>query len=75
MKHAAEVFDTLTGVLGFDMKKKEESVPAGVLDMVERRAAAKKARDFALADSLRNEISALGYIVEDTPQGPKVTKK
>ncbi len=75
LEHAAEVFDTLTGVLGFDMKKKEESVPAGVLDMVERRAAAKKARDFALADSLRNEISALGYIVEDTPQGPKVTKK
>ena len=57
------------------MKKKEESVPAEVLDMVEKRAAAKKARDFALADSLRNEISALGYIVEDTPQGPKVTKK
>ena len=42
---------------------------------VDRRAKAKKDRDFALADALRNEITAKGYLVEDTPQGPKVTKK
>ena len=75
LEYAADVFDTLTGILGFDLKTKEEGVPAEILELVERRAAAKKARDFALADSLRNEITEKGYIVEDTPQGPKVSKK
>ena len=75
LEYAASVFDTLTGVLGFDLKKKESGIPEDIMDLVERRAQAKKARDFALADALRNEITAKGYVVEDTPQGPKVTKK
>ncbi|MDO5137281.1 MAG: cysteine--tRNA ligase [Oscillospiraceae bacterium] len=75
LEYAASVFDTLTGVLGFDLKKKESGIPENIMDLVERRAQAKKARDFALADALRNEITAKGYVVEDTPQGPKVTKK
>ncbi|MBQ8994322.1 MAG: class I tRNA ligase family protein, partial [Oscillospiraceae bacterium] len=75
LEYAAEVFDTLTGILGFTLKKKDDEIPAEILEMVEKRTAAKKSRDFALADSLRNEITSLGYIVEDTPQGPKVTKK
>ena len=75
LEYAASVFDTLTGILGFDLKTKEEGVPAEILDLVERRANAKKAKDFALADALRNEITEKGYVVEDTPQGPKVSKK
>ena len=75
LEYAASVFDTLTGVLGFDLKKKETGIPDDIMDLVERRVQAKKARDFALADALRNEITAKGYVVEDTPQGPKVTKK
>ncbi len=75
LEYAASVFDSLTGVLGFDFKKKEEGIPEDILDLVERRAQAKKDRDFALADALRNEITGKGYVVEDTPQGPKVTKK
>lgn len=75
LEYAASVFDSLTGVLGFDFKKKESGIPDEILELVERRAKAKKERDFALADSLRNEITDKGYVVEDTPQGPKVTKK
>jgi cysteinyl-tRNA synthetase len=75
LEYAASVYDTLTGVLGFDLKKKESGIPEDIMELVERRAQAKKARDFALADALRNEITAKGYVVEDTPQGPKVTKK
>ncbi|MBO7710269.1 MAG: cysteine--tRNA ligase [Lachnospiraceae bacterium] len=75
LEYAASVFDSLTDVLGFDFKKKEEGIPEDILDLVERRAQAKKDRDFALADALRNEITGKGYVVEDTPQGPKVTKK
>ena len=75
LEYAADVFDTLTGILGFKLKKEEETIPADILEMVEQRVQAKKARDFARADALRAEITARGYIVEDTPQGPKLSKK
>ncbi|MFO0043678.1 MAG: cysteine--tRNA ligase [Pseudomonadota bacterium] len=44
---------------------------ARVQSLVEERQAAKKARDFARADAVRAELTALGIAVEDTPQGPR----
>ncbi len=44
---------------------------ARVDEMVSRRQAAREARDWATADALRDELSALGVVVEDTPSGPK----
>jgi cysteinyl-tRNA synthetase len=41
--------------------------------MVEERVQAKKARDFARADQIRQEVLDKGYQIADTPQGPKVT--
>ena len=35
---------------------------------------AKKAKDFAKADALRDQISALGYTVKDTAEGPVIEK-
>lgn len=71
---AAAAFDELTGVLGLLYNRKKADVPAEVTALVEQRAAAKKAKDWATADALRAKISELGYVVEDTPQGPKVSK-
>ena len=49
--------------------------PASVVkELVEKRAAAKKAKDFAEADRLRAEVLKMGYVIEDTPKGPKVKK-
>jgi cysteinyl-tRNA synthetase len=42
-----------------------------VQELVDARAAAKKARNFVEADRLRDELLALGIVVEDTPQGPR----
>ena len=75
LEEAAKAFDELTGVLGLLYnRKKEDEVPAEVTALVEQRAAAKKAKDWATADALRAQITALGWVVEDTPQGPKVTR-
>ena len=43
---------------------------AAIGDLVARRQAAREAKDWAAADSLRDELSALGVVVEDTPAGP-----
>ncbi len=41
--------------------------------LVEQREQARTDRDFARADALRTEVEALGFQIEDTRQGPKVT--
>ena len=69
------MFDELTDVLGLVSHREKSDIPADILEMVEARAAAKKAKDWAKADALRAEITARGFVVEDTPQGPKVSKK
>lgn len=48
--------------------------PAEVLKLVEERQTARKARDFARADALRERIRAAGWLVEDTPAGPRLKR-
>ena len=43
---------------------------AAIEDLVSQRQAARDAKDWATADSLREDLSALGVVVEDTPAGP-----
>ncbi len=69
--------DTLLGlcdVLGLLMQKAEDTLPQNVQDLVDARAAARKSKEWKRSDELRDEIKALGYIVEDTAQGQKVRK-
>ena len=54
--------------------EKEEEIPQEILDLVEKRKAARKNKDFALADSIRDEIVSKGYIVEETRQGVNIKK-
>ena len=74
LKTAATTFDELTGVLGLLYNRKTDEIPAEVMDLVNKRAEAKKAKDWPTADALRAQITEMGYVVEDTPQGPKVTR-
>ena len=53
----------------------ENDIPEEIAALVEQRKEARKAKDFALADSLRDKIAELGYIIEETRQGTKITKK
>lgn len=72
---AEGLFLELINVLGLLYQdKKEDEIPAEVTELVEKRAAARKAKDFAAADALRDQIKALGYEVLETRQGTKITK-
>ncbi len=57
-------------VLGLIYEKEpEKSLPSEIEALVEKRAVAKKAKDFALADEIRAEILTLGYEIKDTRGG------
>ena len=71
----AKLFDELTGVLGLLYNRKQgNEIPAQVQELVDARTVARKAKDFAEADRLRDEIAALGYAVKETRQGVEITK-
>jgi cysteinyl-tRNA synthetase len=42
--------------------------------LAETRTDAKKAKDFKRADAIRDELKAKGWVIEDTPKGPKLKK-
>jgi len=50
------------------------SAPPEVLALVERRETARRARQWAEADRARDELRALGWLVQDSPQGPKLKR-
>jgi len=63
-------FDTVLGLL----TPEQEEVDSTVAALVQERQEARKARDFARADALRERIRELGFLVEDTPQGPRLKR-
>lgn len=66
--------DTVLALLDVDIPVPSPEVPAEIQALVAEREEARKRQDFATADRLRAEIHAQGYRLEDTPQGPRVTK-
>lgn len=57
-----------------DEEEPRENIPAEIVELCERRKAAKANKNYAGADALRSEIAAQGYTVVDTKDGYKVTK-
>jgi cysteinyl-tRNA synthetase len=75
LKAATETLHQLLDVLGLTETKNEDDdgIPSDILELVSQRTEAKKQRDFARADTIRDEIQKRGFSVVDTPQGPKVS--
>ena len=69
--YGKERFLGMTDVLGLLMKKKDGVAPE-VQALVDERAEARKNKDWKRSDQLRDQIKALGYILEDTAAGQKV---
>lgn len=74
-KTAAKVFDELCGVLGILYNRKSNDLDAEIEALIEKRQEARKNRDFATADKIRDDLKAQGIILKDTPQGVTWTKE
>lgn len=70
----AAAFDELTGVLGFLYNRKTDTIDAEIEELIEKRTQARKDRNFAEADAIRDKLKEMGIILEDTPQGVKWTR-
>ena len=65
------VLQKLTDVMGLIVNKKEEILDEDIEALIEERQAARKAKDFARADQIRDELAGKGIILEDTREGVK----
>ena len=71
-EYAISAFDELTGVLGLVYNRdKKGSLDDEIEALIEQRNAARKAKNWAEADRIRDELKAQGIVLEDTAQGVK----
>ena len=70
---ALATWEKLDAVLGIGAAA-EQQAPPEFMALLEARQAARKAKDFKRADAIRDELKAKGWIIEDTPKGPKLKK-
>jgi len=73
LKEARDKIVELTGVLGIVLDLEDE-IPEEITELANKRAEAKKAKDYAEADRIRDEIQSKGYVVKDVPGGFKIEK-
>ncbi len=72
---AAKLFDELSNVLGLLYNRKENDLDSEIEALIEERQEARKNKDWATADGIRDELKARGIILKDTPQGVTWTKE
>lgn len=66
-----EIMETLCGVLGIETKQEEEILDEEIERLIEERQQARKEKDFARADEIRDELLEKGIILKDTREGVK----
>ena len=69
LKNLFDLLVKLTDVLGLIVDKKEDILDEEIEKLIEERQAARKAKDFARADAIRDELLAKGIILKDTREG------
>ena len=70
----------MDAILGLDLEKgyippQEEEAPQELQEKLAARAQARKEKNWALSDQLREEINAAGYDIKDTPEGSRLVRR
>ncbi len=68
---AISMFDELTGVLGLVYNRKTETLDSDIEALIEARTNARKEKNWAEADRIRDQLKEIGIVLEDTAQGVK----
>ncbi len=68
---AISLFDELTGVLGLVYNRKTETLDSDIEALIEARTNARKEKNWAEADRIRDQLKEMGIVLEDTAQGVK----
>ena len=68
------LYRQFSDVLGLFAETGKTKIPDKVMKLVEERESARKKKEWAISDALREQIKSLGYVVQDTKEGPNVKK-
>lgn len=76
-KHQNQILDffkEIDGVLGVIFFVQKEEIPQDLIESLQKREKARKTKNWEEADKQRDWILGRGYIIEDTPEGPRLKK-
>ena len=71
---AFKLLDELTEVLGLLRQEKTQEIEPEIQKLIDERQAARKAKDFARADAIRDELAAKGITLKDTKDGLQIIR-
>ena len=72
---AAQIYDEICEVLGLLYNRKSNDLSDDIEALIAKREEARKNKDWATADKIRDDLKARGIILKDTPQGVTWTKE
>lgn len=75
IQYAAEKFDKLCDVLGLLYNRRAQDLDSEIQELIDQRQEARKNKDFATADAIRDKLAGMGIELKDTPQGVKWSRK
>lgn len=58
----------------FDVDNSDDEIPPNILELVEARQDARAKKDFAMSDKIRDNLQGQGWLIEDSPKGPRLKK-